>query len=200
MITLAFCTFHCQRYLVNALLIALSFIASAAAHKPSFANNYFTPDSAFTVIDPDISIVLYAEMTCEQELWMEMFGRRDLDRVGSTHAGPARGLPAFHCSGCPGPARSRATSIPEGMGATIISTDDVTKPQYFYEPFTQTESWILYQGWLEVPTNEQVFLVHGIQIPSPKLWLPLERPRIFDVTMDQFGEWIEKLHRTTTIR
>ena len=185
--------------IVNALLLTVSLIASAFAHKPSFANNYSSSDSAFTVLDPDISIVLYAEMTCsEQELWMEMeTGEREeiwvelgvpmLDRLEDYRPSIALVAPGL-------PSADLPFTIPDGMGATIISTADVTDPQYFYEPFTQTESWILYQGWLEVPPDEQVFLVTwNPDAFTGKLWVAVGKTEDFsDVTMDQFGEWIEK--------
>ena len=185
---------------MTTFLIALAALVSAAsAHKPSFANNYSGYGSAFTVLDPDISIVLYAEMTCsEQELWMEMeTGDRDevwielgvpmLDRLEDYRPSIALIAPGL-------PEADLPFSIPSGMGATVIDTDDVTDPQYFYEPFTQTESWILYQGWLTVPSNEQVFLVSwNPDAYTGKLWVAVGKTEDFsDVTMDQFADWVEK--------
>ena len=185
---------------MTGILLATTFLVGPAmAHKPSFANNYSSPDSAFTVLDPDISIVLYAEMTCsEQELWMEMeTGDRDevwielcvpmLDRLEDYRPSVALVAPGL-------PDAELPFALPDGMGATVIDTDDVTDPLYFYEPFTQTESWILYQGWLEVPQNEQVFLVSwNPDSFTGKLWVAVGKTEDFsDVTMDQFGEWIEK--------
>jgi len=178
----------------------VALIASHAwAHKPSFANDYFNAGSAFTIDDPDVSIVLYAEMTCtESELWMQMetvdrneiwveLGVPMLDRLETYR--PALALVA------PGlPDVDLPFDIPANMGANIIETDDVDDPLYFYEPFTQTESWILYQGWMEVPANEEVFLVSWN--PSEftgKLWVAVGKTEDFsDVGVDQFAEWVEK--------
>ena len=176
-----------------------AFVGTASGHKPSFANNFSSFDSAFTVLDPDISIVLYAEMTCsEQELWMEMeTGDREevwielgvpmLDRLEDYRPSIALIAPGL-------PEVDLPFSIPQGMGATVIDTDSVTDPEYFYEPFTQTESWILYQGWLQVPTNEEVFLVSwNPDAFTGKLWVAVGKTEDFsDVSMDQFAEWIEK--------
>ena len=171
----------------------------AFAHKPSFANDYVSSDSAFTVEDPDISIVLYAEMTCSQsELWMEMeTGAREeiwvelgvpmLDRLATYRPSVALVAPGL-------PQVDLPFDLPGTMGATIISTTDVDEPVDFYEPFSQTESWILYQGWLEVPTNEKVYLVawNPAQFTG-KLWVAVGKTEDFsDVSFDQFGEWIEK--------
>ena len=181
------------------LLLATMGTNQAMAHKPSFANNYFSFDSAFAVQDPDISIVLYAEMTCtESELWMEMeTGDRDevwvelgvpmLDRLEAYRPSVALVAPGL-------PAADLPFDLPADMGATIISTADVNEPVDFYEPFSQTESWILYQGWLEVPPNEQVYLVAWNPAKvTGKLWVAVGKTDDFsDVSFDQFGEWIEK--------
>ncbi len=181
------------------LLLTTLGASEALAHKPSFANNYVNADSAFTVDDPDISIVLYAEMTCtESELWMEReTGDREeiwvelgvpmLDRLADYRPSIALVAPGLPTADLP-------FEIPEGFGATVISTSDVDEPVDFYEPFSQTESWILYQGWLDVPSGEQVYLVSWN--PSKftgKLWVAVGKTEDFsDVSFDQFGEWIEK--------
>ncbi len=181
------------------LLMTTLGVNDALAHKPSFANNYVSADSAFTVDDPDISIVLYAEMTCtESELWMEMeTGDRDqiwvelgvpmLDRLSDYRPSLALIAPGL-------PTAELPFEIPEGFGATVISTANVDEPVDFYEPFSQTESWILYQGWLDVPSSEQVYLVSWNPTNfTGKLWVAVGKTEDFsDVSFDQFGEWIEK--------
>ena len=47
-------------------------LLSALAHKPSFGDSYVSAETAYIVSDPDISIVVYQELTCEQpELWLQ---------------------------------------------------------------------------------------------------------------------------------
>ena len=46
-------------------------LSNAFAHKPSFGGSYTSSNSAYEIVDPDISIVVYQEVTCEKpELWM----------------------------------------------------------------------------------------------------------------------------------
>ena len=55
--------------MLPALVCAL--LGPANAHKPSFSGEYDAPDRAFAVSDPDISIVVYQEITCElDQLWL----------------------------------------------------------------------------------------------------------------------------------
>ena len=180
-------------------IVILLTASGAWAHKPSFANDYFAAESAYAVDDPDISIVLYAEMTCtESELWMQMetgprnevwveLGVPMLDRLEEYRPSIALVAPGL-------PETDLPFEIPDNMGATIIHTDDVDDPVYFYEPFTQTESWILYQGWLEVPADEEVYLVSWNPDEfTGKLWVAIGKEEDFsDVSMSQFGEWVEK--------
>ena len=102
-------------------------LMSAHAHKPSYANDHSTPDLAFEVEDPEISIVLYAEMTCtKQELWLRLdstgfeevwleLGVPELDRLADYRpslAIVAEGLPEADLP----------FDIPERMGACLLYT------------------------------------------------------------------------------
>lgn len=174
-------------------------LMSAHAHKPSYANDHSTPDLAFEVEDPEISIVLYAEMTCtKQELWLRLdstdfeevwleLGVPQLDRLADYRpslAIVAEGLPEADLP----------FDIPEGMGAEVISTDDVIDPIAFNEPFTQTDSWILFRDWYEIPEGQDVYLVaYNPAEYTGKLWVAVGLVEDFsDVDMSEFGEWLDK--------
>jgi len=171
----------------------------AHAHKPSYANDHSTPDLAFEVEDPEISIVLYAEMTCtKQELWLRMdstgfeevwieLGVPQLDRLADYRpslAIVAEGLPEADLP----------FYIPERMGALVISTDDVTDPIPFNEPFTQTDSWILFRDWYDIPADQDVYLVaYNPGEYTGKLWVAVGLVEDFsDVDMSEFGDWLGK--------
>ena len=52
-------------------MILFALLSLGFAHKPSFGDSYTDPDLAFDIQDPNISIVLYDEVTCEEPLlWM----------------------------------------------------------------------------------------------------------------------------------
>jgi len=186
-----------RMHLLSAIVVG-SLSTTGWAHKPSFGNDHASADSAFQIIDPDISIVLYAEISCTAPVvWMEMnTGDRDeiwvelgvpmLDRFVDYR-------PSLAVIGPGLPDADVPFDLPDGMGATIINTDDVEEPSEFYEPFTQTDSWILYQGWLEVPPESTVYLAAwDPEEFTGKLWVAVGKIEDFsDVGIDQFTEWVE---------
>lgn len=181
------------------IALAVAAMSTASAHKPSYANDHTTPQKAFEVIDPDISIALYAEMTCTADtLWMHMdtegidevwieLGVPELDRLSDYRpsvAIVAEGLPEADVP----------FELPANMGARVIHTDEVEVPGDFFEPFTQTSSWVLFQDWVEVPTDTDVYLVaYNPEETTGKLWVAVGKTEDFsDVEVSQFGEWVDK--------
>ena len=171
----------------------------AHAHKPSYANDHSSVDLAFEVADPEISIVLYAEMTCtKQELWLHMdstgfeevwleLGVPQLERLADYRpslAIVAEGLPNTDVP----------FELPDGMGAEVITTDHVEDPILFNEPFTQTDSWILFRDWYDIPEGTDVYLVaYNPGDYTGKLWVAVGLVEDFsDVDMSEFGDWLEK--------
>lgn len=171
----------------------------ADAHKPSYANGHSTPSEAFEVLDPEISIALYATMTCtEDTLWMHMetgeldevwleLGVPVLDRLEAYRPSLAIVAEGF-------PEADVPFELPQNMGAVVISTDEVETPIDFFEPFTQTDSWILFRDWFDVPPNSDVYLVaYNPDEYTGKLWVAVGLTEDFsDVDMSQFGEWMDK--------
>ncbi len=181
------------------LLCLLLALAPAWAHKPSYADDHSTPDLAHTVEDPDISIVLYAELTCEretvwlttetgprEEIWVEL-GVPVLDRLLDYRPSLALVAPGVGDDAVP-------FDIPEGYGAQVIDTSAVTEPMDFWEPFTQTASWILWQGWLAVPSDSQVYLVAwNPERVTGKVWVAVGKIEDFsDVELSDFVIWVEE--------
>lgn len=181
------------------VMMLLAGVPTADAHKPSYANNHTGPATAFEVIDPEISIALYATMTCtEDALWLHMdttgvdevwleLGVPVLDRLESYRpslAIVAEGLPDADVP----------FDVPAGMGAQVIDTDDVDTPIDFFEPFTQTDSWILFRDWFDVPSDTDVYLVaYNPAQYTGKLWVAVGLTEDFsDVDVSQFSEWLDK--------
>jgi hypothetical protein len=184
------------------LIIGSLFANEATAHKPAYANNYISMETAFEVVDPDISIALYAEMTCAadalwlhmrtddvSEVWVEL-GLPKLDRLEDYRPSLvvlAEGLSDDDNEDLP-------FDVPQGMGSLVIDTSDVEAPIDFYEPFTQTESWILYQEWLSLPENTDVYLVaYNPDEYTGKLWVAVGLTEDFsDVEASDFAVWLDK--------
>lgn len=181
------------------IALAVAAMSTASAHKPSYANDHTTSQKAFEVTDPDISIALYAEMTCTANtLWMHMdtegidevwieLGVPELERLSDYRpavAIVAEGLPEADVP----------FELPANMGARVIYTDEVDVPGDFFEPFTQTSSWVLFQDWVEVPTDTDVYLVaYNPEEITGKLWVAVGKTEDFsDVEVSQFVEWVDK--------
>ncbi|MAY81006.1 MAG: hypothetical protein CL930_09510 [Deltaproteobacteria bacterium] len=176
----------------------LLFSTKSMAHKPSYANDHSNQELAFEVEDADISIVLYAEMTCTEEtLWLEVetedreeiwveLGVPQIDRLSDYR-------PSLAIVGKGFPEADLPFDLPSGMGATVIDTSEVTEPTDFYEPYTGTSSWILFSGWVDVPVESTVYLVAWNPDEfTGKLWVAIGKVEDFsDVSIDEFTYWRE---------
>jgi len=193
-----------MRYLqpLMTVLVGMVFMVggqSAQAHKPSYADDHSSIDKAFKVEDPEISIVLYSQMTCSKNaLWMQMdstgldevwleLGVPKIDRLADYRpslAIVAEGLPDADVP----------FEVPDGMGVHIIHTDDVEVPIDFSEPFTQTDSWILFRDWFDVPSDTDVYLVaYNPAELTGKLWVAVGLIEDFSgEDMSEFPEWLQK--------
>ena len=173
-------------------------ILTALAHKPSFGDSYISEESAYPVSDPNISIVVYQELTCENpELWLAFDAPDDfelyvqlgvpvvewLDGYQPTVAVVAEGLPA---------ADTLPFSIPDGMGAVIYEAADT--PDTFYEPFTQTESWVWVEERLQVSGKGYIVGWHPADFTG-KIWLATGEVEDFsDVEIADFIYWTEAVN------
>ena len=179
-------------------LFLLSLVVPAHAHKPAFSGDYATSDDAWPVPDPEISIVLYQEITCElPQLWMTLDGEADfplyiqlgvpvIDRLSDY-----RPTVALVAPGLPEPMVDLPFELPDGTGIVVFESEDVSQPGDFYEPFTQTESWILVEETVMLPQTGQAWLVAwdpGLQ--TGKLWVATGTVEDFsDVETSDFIEW-----------
>lgn len=178
-----------------------SLIASSAfAHKPSFGDTYTDANSAFEITDADISIVVYQELTCEDpELWLtfdvdpgyELYvqlGVPVIDRLYEyypTVAVIAAGLPQD---------ADLPFDLPEGMGAVVFEA--TAQPADFYEPFTQTTSWIWREEWVVLPEGGKGYVVgwHPENLTG-KIWLATGEVEDFsDVNPADFAYWNEAVN------
>ena len=106
--------------------------------------------------DPEISIVVFRELTCEQpELWLAF------DAVEGEEIWVQLGMPAIDrladhrpalavlAPGLPNIDAEVPFDVPQGLGGVVYLADG--EPQEFYEPFTKTNSWILAGDWVSTP-------------------------------------------------
>ena len=174
----------------------------ALAHKPSFSNGeYSDVDSAFFVAEPAVSIVLYHEVTCDDpELWMVFpidpeeplyvqLGVPVIDRLQDYRpavAVLAPGLPPLDASALP-------FVVPDGLGGIIYDTIDMASEEYiFYEPFTQTESWIYVEDTITLPESGLGYVVSwDPDDMTGKLWVATGTVEDFsDADPSDFAAWL----------
>ena len=178
-------------------------IAGAAwAHKPSFsAGEYGSADDAFFVAEPEISIVVYHEVTCDaSELWLTFpidtetplyvqLGVPVIDRLRDQRpaiAILAPGLPSLEGEDLP-------FDVPDDLGGLVYWTDDMGEEEYtFYEPFTQTESWIYVEEYVDLPESGLGYVVAwNPDEMTGKLWVATGTVEDFsDVSPSDFSAWL----------
>ena len=192
-----------MRYFV----LALSFLYGALAHghKPSFSNGqYKSVDSAWSIQNMATSIVLYHDVTCESDqLWMEF------DSVGDEELFVQLGVPvidrlagyrpsvAIIADGLPQPDETLPFDLPEGMGGLVYHSDPMDTPDDFYEPFSQTESWILLETTQVIEQAGVGYVVAWVPgNTTGKLWVAVGTVEDFsDVSSTEFGSWLDLTQR-----
>ena len=175
----------------------LLFSSNARAHKPSFGPHPSIADS-FQVSDPNISIVVYQDITCEDDqLWLEFSAEEGfglyvqagipvIERLESYLPHVAIVFPGF-----PTADREYPFEIPEGMG--VYELKPTESPSDFYEPFTQTSSWIWVEETISLPQTGSGYIVGWNEnTETGKLWLATGTVEDFsDVAVSDFIMWTE---------
>ena len=168
------------------------------AHKPSFGDTYTNQELAFEIQDPDISIVLYDEVTCEDPLlWMsfeaaEGFalyvqgGVPEIERLSDY-----KPIVAIVAPGFPEVEEALPFEVPEGLGVVVLEPEE--EPSDFYEPFTQTSSWIWIEETLILPEGGTGYVVAWNEADTTgKLWIAVGTVEDFsDVETTEFISWNE---------
>ena len=173
---------------------------SSFAHKPSFGPNGSMSD-AFVVEDPNISIVVYQEMTCEDDqLWLGFTGEEGFELYVQAGVPEVERLEEYKpkvavlAPGLPETDIELPFEVPEGMGVVVYSADDSPTP--FYEPFTQTSSWVWVEERLELPQTGSGFIVGwNEEDVTGTLWLATGEVEDFsDVETTEFISWNEQVN------
>jgi hypothetical protein len=172
-----------------ATVFALGLMTGPAwAHIPIFSSpgNGDTPENAVFIDDPTISHAVYHEMTEEapqvwvtfdlqagQEIYVQ-FGIPVLERLADFR-------PAVAVLGPGLPEIDLPFDIPDGLGGILFETDEIEEPEYFYEKFTATESWI----FGEIVDTAAASGKHYVVAYDPadelgKLWVAVGRREVFE--------------------
>ena len=174
----------------------------AAAHKPSYTDGQHTTEAdAFAVANVDTSIVLYHTVTCESPLlWMAFrvdeprdlyleLGVPVIDRLSDYRPSLAVLAP-----GLDPPPADLPFEVPDGLGVALIDSRDIDEPGDFFEPFTGTASWVMFQGEVALPEAGIGYLVawHP-ERQTGKLWVAVGTIEEFGPEdFAKFGDWLPK--------
>ncbi len=182
-------------------VLALLAVPTADAHKPTFGPGYADADSALLLDDPDVSIVLYREITCDEpqvwitfdadpgyEAWVQL-GVPEIERLADYRPALAVVAPGLPDADLP-------FALPAGTGAVVFETDQVDQPADFYEAFTQTSSWVLVEALVTLPEGGPAWVVAwDPEGWTGKLWVAVGTVEDFsDVSVEDFAGWSEQVH------
>lgn len=158
----------------------------ASAHLPIFDDGTAVDaEHALVISDIGLSQVVYHEVTEPvQPLWIafdaaagqELYfnpGVPAIDRLKDYR-------PAFALVGPGLPAASLPFDIPAGYGAEVYPTTDIADPEFFREPFSGTDSWILLENTVTLPQSGRYYLVGYIPSGQPgKFWIAVGKREEF---------------------
>ena len=160
-------------------------VTTALAHQPFVVGDTAgSPDSAFVVEDPDISIVAYAEPSCAHpDVWLTFAaepGQEVYFQLGIPVADTLADWRPRIALVAPGlPQADLGFDLPAGTGAEGF--EPATEPSRFDEPFSNTSSWILVEERVVLPEGGPAWLVAwGPDGTVARLWVAVGETEAFD--------------------
>lgn len=179
------------------LLIGTAFPQQVLAHRPIFtADPASSPETAIPITNPDVSQVVYREITQKSpQVWLTFTVPKDFDlfiQIGVPVIDRLKDFrPSMVVIGPGLPEEAKPFPIPQGMGARVFSTKQVEKPRFFHEHFTGTDSWILRSDTIRLANAGRYYLVaFSPEKQTGKLWLAIGKKESFSLDdLKQFPSW-----------
>jgi hypothetical protein len=194
-------TISANKNIITILFAAALFLISsdAMAHRPIGIGGEIglNADQALVVDDIAVSQVAYRKISADMpQLWMA-FEAKAGERLDAQLGIPAiDGLENYRPSMAvvgPGlPNNTLPFDIPRGFGA-IVFDGNAEEAELFYEPFSDTNSWILGNLELNLPASGQYFVVayHPDGVDG-KLWIALGTLEKFGASdVGKMPEWLK---------
>lgn len=169
-----------ERRALIALGACLAGCLTAGAHMPTLSDGTAADaESALELVDVQVSRVVYHEVTAAApQLWLTFtidepqslkvnLGVPFIERLADFR--PALALLG---PGLPAAPADLPFKVPTSLGAQVFTTDAVATPEFFNEPFSGTQSWIVSDDTLDLPAAGRYYLVAFV--PSGelgKLWV-----------------------------
>ena len=174
------------------LLTSLLLAGQAHAHKPILSDGTAVDaEHAIQIDDIAVSYVVYHEVTDgTKQLWIAfnaVAGQQVYAQLGIPMIDRLKDYrPAVALVGPGLPSSTLPFSLPEGLGAQILTDGTGLTPSPFHEPFTGTDSWILGQWTPTLPEAGKYYFVVYVPGGQPgKLWLATGQKEAF--TLDDIA-------------
>jgi len=178
----------------------------AFAHRPTFGDPHPSPQTAFVVTDPAISIVVYQTISCDgEQLWLRLDGKAgqevylqlgvpQIERLAGARPAIALFAPGF-------PAVDLPFAAPMNLGGQVWYGADLEEPATFYEPFTQTSSWVWAEQRVTLPEDGVAYIAAwNPDRITGKLWVAVGEVEDFaGVGVEEFVSWdkdVNNFHET----
>jgi hypothetical protein len=188
-------------------LLLVFFVGSAClpqqanAHRPIFTEDKATgPDTAIPIKDPQISQVVYREITKDSsQVWLTFEVPKDFKlfvQIGVPAIDRLKDFrPAMAIVGPGLPDNDPPFTLPKDAGAKVLLTKEVAKPRFFHEHFTNTDSWLLRGETVVLPKAGRYYLVgYSPDKQTGKLWLSVGKKESFSLEdLKDFPTWTKKI-------
>lgn len=196
------------RRVTKAGVLLLVFIAGSAclpqqanAHRPLFTEDKASgPDAAVSIKDPQISQVVYREIAKDSaQVWLTFEVPADFQlfaQIGVPAIDRLKDFrPAMAIVGPGLPDNDPPFALPKDVGAKVLLTKEVSKPRFFHEHFTNTDSWILRSETVVLPKAGRYYLVgYSPDKQTGKLWLSVGKKESFSLEdLKDFPTWTKKI-------
>jgi len=176
-----------RKVLWFACLIAWAAMSkSVQAHKPIYNDGSAQDaDSAIYIDDINVSYVVYHEVTADTpQIWLTFDGAAGQEvyaRLGIPFIERLKDFrPALALLGPGLPEVKLPFDVPDGLGGLVLTLAEGTEPEFFHEPFTGTDSWII--GDLEtvlLQTGRHYLVAYVPNGDTGKLWVAPGRAEVF---------------------
>ncbi len=188
------------RVFIALMLIALVTTVEGWAHRPVGIGGDVGRDldHAIEIADIDVSQVIYREISATlPQVWMTFEGQAgeflniqlgvpEIERLEAYRPSVAVIGPGLPEAGVP-------FEFPAGLGGQVFTPTESTQSELFYEPFSDTKSWILGNLQLTLPENGQYFVVaYHPESVEGKLWVALGKREAFGADdVAKMPEWLK---------
>jgi len=171
------------------------------AHRPIFTDDKATgPDTAILIKEPQISQVVYREITKDSpQVWLAFDVPEKFDifvQIGIPAIDRQKDFRPVMALVGPGlPDKDVPFELPQNVGAKVFSTKHVAQPRFFHEHFTGTDSWILRSETVALPQSGRYFLVaYSPDNQTGKLWLSVGKKESFTLQdLWEFPVWRKRI-------